>query len=504
MASEIFVVTSSRHLIAINPLNLSVREVGETSAMFSDIAFGPNGKLYGITFSGLYEIDPSNASTQYIGSLGVSGANALEVDSAGNAYLASANNGNLYSLDLSTGDTKKIGTYSDNAESEGDLSLFDGKLYLTTNNNCIVQIDPETGVEISSVLISVSDMYGLEQLGSTLYGFARSTFYSVDPDTGRLTIMQNVSGYSDFNGAASFDFSDVDTDGVVLIGTSSRDWLFGNDGNDQLSGVEGDDFLYGYNGADTLNGGTGKDFLDGGKGADVMRGGTGADTYIVDNTKDRVIEKINEGIDIVRASVSHTLTANVENLTLTGTQAINGTGNTLSNSIKGNSNSNKINGGGGNDTLLGGGGNDTISGGPDGDRLDGGAGHDTLKGNSGNDKLAGRSGSDHLYGGSGSDMFIYKSESDSTLTFFDRIVDFSRIQRDRVDLRGIDADSTTVGNQAFTFIGTKSMSGIAGELRWEKVKSGVWALGDTDGDGDYDFAVHFDGLPLLAKGDFLL
>ena len=49
----------------------------------------------------------------------------------------------------------------------------------------------------------------------------------------------------------------------------------------------------------------------------------------------------------------------MENLTLTGTAAINGTGNTLNNVLTGNSGNNVLDGGAGNDTMIGGLGNDT-------------------------------------------------------------------------------------------------------------------------------------------------
>ena len=68
-----------------------------------------------------------------------------------------------------------------------------------------------------------------------------------------------------------------------------------------------------------------------------MRGGPGNDTYLVDNTGDVVTENSNEGTDTVQSSITYTLGANVENLTLTGTAAINGTGNALDNVLFGNS-----------------------------------------------------------------------------------------------------------------------------------------------------------------------
>jgi Ca2+-binding RTX toxin-like protein len=80
---------------------------------------------------------------------------------------------------------------------------------------------------------------------------------------------------------------------------------------------------------ETFYGFGGDDFIDGRLGADTMYGGTGNDDYVVDNTGDQVVENANEGIDKVYSSISYPLGADVEDLELTGTAAINGTGNSL-------------------------------------------------------------------------------------------------------------------------------------------------------------------------------
>lgn len=156
--------------------------------------------------------------------------------------------------------------------------------------------------------------------------------------------------------------------------------LIGNGGDNYLSGGIGNDVLDGGAGDDRLYGGTGVDRLDGGSGWDFMNGGAGSDTYFVDNESDTVFEFSDlqtgsvGGTDTVFASVNFELGANIENLTLTGSDGIGGWGNDDSNVIVGNAGDNYLGDGstgwnwnypdqstitgGGKDTLIGGAGND--------------------------------------------------------------------------------------------------------------------------------------------------
>jgi Ca2+-binding RTX toxin-like protein len=93
-----------------------------------------------------------------------------------------------------------------------------------------------------------------------------------------------------------------------------------------------------------------------------MAGGAGNDAYIVDSASDVVSEAASAGTDTIRSSVNYTASANVENLTLTGTGAINATGNALNNVLTGNSAANALTGGDGDDTLVDSAGNDTLDG----------------------------------------------------------------------------------------------------------------------------------------------
>ncbi|HJV81887.1 calcium-binding protein [Noviherbaspirillum sp.] len=232
----------------------------------------------------------------------------------------------------------------------------------------------------------------------------------------------------------------------------------GTAADDTLEGTADDNFLYGYAGNDGLNGYEGNDVLDGGVGADSMFGGAGDDTYVVDSGTDVIVEYAGEGTDTVLSSVTMTLGANVENLTLTGNSAINGTGNALANVLVGNSANNTLDGGTGTDTMSGGAGDDTYIVNVTGDVvtenadegidlvkssatytlsanvenltltgtsaingtgnalsnvLTGNSAVNTLTGGAGNDTLNGGAGADKMFGGADDDVYVVDNTSDA-------------------------------------------------------------------------------------------
>jgi Ca2+-binding RTX toxin-like protein len=167
----------------------------------------------------------------------------------------------------------------------------------------------------------------------------------------------------------------ANVENLELTGSSNRSGN-GNTLSNIMTGNTGYNLLSGNDGNDTLYGGAGNDTLDGGNGSDSMVGGTGNDLYVVTSSGDAVLEQYEEGIDLVKSSVSYTLGANVENLELTGSSNRSGNGNTLSNIMTGNSGNNLLSGNDGNDTLSGGAGNDTLDGGNGSDSMAGGTGND--------------------------------------------------------------------------------------------------------------------------------
>ncbi|MGH7487880.1 MAG: calcium-binding protein, partial [bacterium] len=201
-----------------------------------------------------------------------------------------------------------------------------------------------------------------------------------------LNLLNNITS------SGNIHFKDFAPNGLDITTTIDlrvdQEFLFGSDGDEGIGvlvGHDKDDHLYGGGGNDLLEGGDGRDYLqgdvgvdrlDGGVGADTMAGGADSDFYIVDELGDQVIEGLNNGTDRVESSVSFTLGANVEHLTLTGTADLNGTGNELNNDLTGNGGINRLEGKGGTDHLIGGIGNDILTGGTADDILEGGVGKD--------------------------------------------------------------------------------------------------------------------------------
>jgi len=139
------------------------------------------------------------------------------------------------------------------------------------------------------------------------------------------------------------------------------------------------------------------------------------------------------------------------------------------------------------------------------DRLAGAAGNDTLEGGNGDDVLIGGRGKDVLTGGGGRDFFDYNSKSESVKgSNRDVITDLRRADDDRIDLRDIDADtSTNPGNDSFKFIKTAAFKGGGRELRYNDNGSTCTVQGDINGDKVADFEIKVS-VGSLETGDFFL
>ncbi len=267
-----------------------------------------------------------------------------------------------------------------------------------------------------------NDIAALQYLyGADFTTNAGDTLYRWAPDTGAFSVdgVLSLTPYENYilmtvwdgGGVDTYDFSDYATtlvinlapgafstpsaaqlanlgEGNLARGSIANALLFEGDarslienvlggaGDDSIAGNAAGNTLEGGAGADRLQGLAGDDSLDGGLGGDRMIGGAGDDRYVRDDVGDKVVEAAGQGTDLVEASISTALMAQVEHLTLTGTGALRGFGNALDNRIVGNAGNNDLRGAAGADTLVGGDGQDVLSGDAGADVLTGGAGRD--------------------------------------------------------------------------------------------------------------------------------
>jgi len=364
----------------------------------------------------------------------------------------------------------------------------------------------------------------------TMLGGKGNDTYFVDNANDVVTEQSSTTqGIDLVQASVSYTISDADVENLTLIGSAA------------INGT-------GNGSANTLIGNAANNVLNGGSGADTMAGGAGNDTYVVDNVSDVVTEAASKGTDTVQSSVTYTLSANVENLTLTGSGAINGTGNTLGNTITGNAKDNTLNGGTGADTMIGGLGNDiyvidnigdkvteTLNQGTDtvqssvtytlaanienltltgnavingtgntlNNILTGNSKNNSLDGGTSNDSIIGGGGQDKLTGGTGLDKFIYKSVDESGVgsSLRDTITDFKgSTDKDLVDLSAIDAFTGKAGDQAFVYIGSNAFTGTRGEVRFS---GGILQL-NTGTDKLADMEIALTGVTSFSQNFLIL
>lgn len=267
----------------------------------------------------------------------------------------------------------------------------------------------------------------LDGLGSTdrLHGGKGDDFYFADKvgdqifenaDEGHDTIKVTRSN-------VAFEIP-ANVEDLLLAGDSSG---FGNELDNHITGAGGPNKLFGRGGDDTLDGRSGNDLINGGAGHDTMFGGEGNDVIVVNEVGEDAFG--GGGIDLVESSVSHSLRVDTERLTLTGTAAINGSGNALANVLLGNAAANTLSGLGGDDSL------------------DGGAGADRLRGGDGDDHYVVDNVGDRVEESAGSDGFDSVLSSVS-FTLSQNIERLTLAGRSEIDGTGNAQANSIIGNDA--------------------------------------------------------
>ncbi|MDO7897505.1 M10 family metallopeptidase [Pseudomonas citrulli] len=537
-------------------------------------------------------------------------------DAGGNDTIDASNQAAAVRIDLNEGQFSKIGQAFTNLSTQAAFNEGLAIAYGAKIENAIGSVNDDTliGNALGNILNGLggkdimiggagNDTYAVDDLGdvvsetSTLAGEIDTVQSSVSWSLGANLENLTLIGTAHLSGGGNY-LNNVmigNAGNNVLDGGSGIDTLIGGNGNDiyvvdNLKDVvsessalasEIDTVLASVNwslganlenltliGTANLSGGgnfldnvmtgnAGNNVLDGGSGIDTLIGGAGNDIYVVDNLKDVISEtsSIAGEIDTVLSSVSWSLGANLENLTLTGASNLSGGGNFLNNVMTGNAGNNVLDGGSGIDTLIGGAGNDiyvvdnlkdvisetstqasevdtvlssvdwslganlenltligagNVSGGGNfmnnvmtgnagNNVLAGGGGNDRIDGGAGNDILVGGTGTDTLTGGTGGDRFVFSALNEMGLgSASDTILDFSSLQGDKLDLSNVVANLQNALIDTFSFIDSNDFTG-AGQLRFvDQV-----LYGNVNGDLGADFEIQLVGVTSLSANDLI-
>ncbi len=513
---------------------------GEIDTVRSSVNWTLGANLENLTLTGSADLNGSGNTLNNV-LTGNDGNNILDGGLGIDTMIGGRGN-DAYALDQSA----ELGLVQENANEGTDT------LYLTFNasQSSVVDLGQSNLQNVENVLLLGTGAfmaYG-NSLDNTITGNASDN------------ILDGKAGADTLIGGAGNDAYVVDNAGDVIVeqGTSATeidtvysyiDYTLGaNVENLSLIGANLNGTGNSLN--NTLKGSVGNNTLNGGAGADFMAGDTGNDTYIVDNLGDVVSETstlVGE-IDSVRSSVSWTLGANLENLTLTGSADLTGSGNSLNNVLTGNDGNNVLDGGLGTDTMIGGKGNDAYA-------LDqsselglvqenanegtdtlyltfnataqdnvvnlstsnlvnvenvmllgtgaftalGNSLNNSITGNGQNNILDGGAGVDTLTGGAGGDTFVFGAVNQmGTGASRDVITDFSSLQGDKIDLTKFDANLLQGGFNGFTFIGANDFTG-AGQVRFiDHVLSG-----NVSGNAGADFEIQLVGVNTLNANDLV-
>ncbi len=498
---------------------------------------------------GIGEVDTlsgGNGSDRFV--VGVAGS--IAYDDGNSATTGAADYASITDFDRTQDTIQLRGISSDYrlVEQSGSTYLYID--YQTGEDELVVFVQNTTGLNLSASYFSYVGDPITPVTGTTING------------TPNRDTLVGTAGDDTINGLDNNDILRGEAGNDTLNGDAGNDTLNGGTGNDSGFGGEGNDILNGDAGNDTLNGGLGTDTLNGGEGNDLMRGGLGNDTYVVDSSGDIITEELGEGTDSVQSSLSYSLGANLENLVLTGSAAIDGTGNSLNNSITGNSANNTLTGGAGNDSLTGGLGDDTLVGGLGNETyvidstdviveaagegtdtvrasisyqladhfenltlsgtaaingtgnsannvLTGNSAANTLSGGAGDDTLSGGSGEDTLVGGVGNDTYTVNSSGDIVTEAADEGTDTVKssisytltANVENLLLSGIDTLSGTGNALNNSITGNSANNTLNGEAGDDTLNGGTGEDSLLGGAGNDTYIVNSSGDTVTETAD---
>jgi hypothetical protein len=193
--------------------------------IMTDLAFCPDGKLWAISSTGLYRIDPNTGAATFVESHGIPVGNALTCSTDGTLYAAGNMSTSLYTINTFTGAITALpgdlGMVSD-----GDLAFDNGTLYLIgLNDDGQVLARISLGSTISATPVATLSLSGVAwamDMDSTgrLIVAANQSLYQINPINGAASLLSSYTGHSIAMGATA-PMMPTDSDRIFNYGESA-------------------------------------------------------------------------------------------------------------------------------------------------------------------------------------------------------------------------------------------------------------------------------------------
>lgn len=195
---ELYVVDDQAFdLTLIGSFGLDMNEGGMT-----DLAVTPDGTLYGITNTKLYEVSAINGAASYIADVaGLSNVGLTFLPDG--TLLATDQDGGVRRIDPADGMVTEVGAFGGGFATAGDLvAVANGTMYAISDegphgdeqdNNILLTVNTSTGVGTEVGQIGFGGVFGCAVANNRVYAFTRDgDIIEIDADTGAGT---NVRQY---------------------------------------------------------------------------------------------------------------------------------------------------------------------------------------------------------------------------------------------------------------------------------------------------------------------
>ena len=192
----IYISSSGNAIYRLNLDDCSYTFISQVDRQIYDIAFHPDGSLYGISGNGnFFSIDILTGTSSLLHDFGGQTFNSLTIDANGLVYTI-GNDGELWSYDLNTGTAIFLGDIGYDAT--GDLTFYKGQFYVAATGDRIVRIDLNN-VTNSTVIINddipgnilgiVSDVVNCTEVNCYAITNGNSDIYKINFMTNSLELV---------------------------------------------------------------------------------------------------------------------------------------------------------------------------------------------------------------------------------------------------------------------------------------------------------------------------